>query len=174
MDKMMFKISIIFAFLFSSISCSAENSISANFTAGIKLKLMTKSFDAKKHKIKKCGKRNIPCYIDGKVFYGGKGKLPKEEVVSLEFVRNGKRLKLNVSSIYNAGITQNNIKNRFNIQKYLGKNTYRVIGYFGPEKRPYIAQWLVKENGSIRNHLSDYESLNSLMFEVKKNLKLNP
>ena len=96
--------------------------------------------------------------------------IPKEEVVSLAFSRNGKTISLDVSSVYNTGINQENISKRFNVQKYLGKNTYRVIGYFGSEKRPYIAHWLVKEDGSIRNHLSDYESLNSLMFEVKKDL----
>ena len=48
-----------------------------------------------------------------------------------------------------------------------------MIGYFGSDKNPYIAHWLVKEDGSIRNHLSDYESLNSLIFEVKKDFKLN-
>jgi hypothetical protein len=173
MDKLIFKTSIILALITVSLSCSADKSVSADFTDGIKLTLITKPFDGKTHKVKRCGKRDIPCYIDGKIFYGGRGKLPKEEVVSLEFDRKGKRLNLDVSSIYNTGITQNNIKNRFNVQKYLGKNTYRVIGYFGSEKKPYIAHWLVKEDGSIRNHLSDYESLNSLMFEVKKDFKTN-
>ena len=168
MGKLIFKTSIIFALLFSSLSCSAGKSISADFTDGIKLVLTSKPFDSTVHQVKRCGKRNIPCYIDGKIFYGGRGKLPTQEVVSLEFIREGKRLKLDVSSIYNTGINQENISKRFNVQKYLGKNTYRVIGYFGPEKRPYIAHWLVKEDGSIRNHLSDYESLNCLVFEVKK------
>ncbi len=168
-----FKTSIIFSLLFSSLSCSADKSISADFTDGIKLILTTKPFDGKIHQVKRCGKRAIPCYIDGKIFYGGRGKLPKEEIVSLEFVRKGKRLNLDVSSIYNAEITQDNIKKRFNVQKYLGKNTYRVIGYFGVSKNPYVAHWLVKEDGSIRNHLSDYESLNSLMFEVKKDMNIS-
>ena len=173
MDKIIFKTSIILALITVSLSCSADKSISADFTDGIKLTLITKPFDNKAHQVKRCGKRNIPCYIDGKIFYGGRGTLPNQEVVSLEFSRNGKNVNLDVSSIYNTGITQDNIKKRFNIQRYLGKNTYRVIGYFGNEKKPYIAHWLVKEDGSIRNHLSDYESLNSLMFEVKKDLKIS-
>lgn len=173
MGEIIFKTSIIFALLFSSLSCSADKSISADFSDGIKLILTTNPFDGKTHQVKRCGKRNIPCYIDGKIFYGGSGKLPKEEAVTLAFSRNGKTISLDVSSIYNTGVTQNNIKKRFNVQKYLGKNTYRVIGYFGSLKKPYIAHWLVKESGSIRNHLSDYESLNSLMFEVKKDLKIN-
>lgn len=173
MDKIIFKTSIIFVLLFSSLSYSADKSISADFTDGIKLTLTTKPFDSKAHQVKRCGKRDIPCFIDGKIFYGGRGKLPKEEVVSLEFIRKGKRLNLDVSSIYNTEITQDNIKKRFNVQRYLGKNTYRVIGYFGSKEKPFIAHWLVREDGSIRNHLSDYESLNSLMFEVKKDLKIN-
>lgn len=171
MDKIIFKTGIILAFAMISLSCSADKSISTDFDDGIKLTLVTKPFDVKAHKVKRCGKRNIPCYIDGKIFYGGSGKLPKQELVNIIFSRNGKQLNLDTSSIYNTGITQENIKKRFNVQKYLGKNTYRVIGYFGPEKRPYIGHWLVKEEGAIRNHLSDYESLNSLMFEVKKDLK---
>jgi len=173
MDKIIYKAGIILALITVSLSCSADKSISADFTGGIKLTLTTKPFDSKAHQVKYCGKRNIPCYINGNIFYGGRGKLPNEEVVSLEFERKGKRLSLDVSSIYNTGINQDNIKKRFNVQKYLGKNTYRVIGYFGSTKKPYIVHWLVKEDGSIRNHLSDYESLNSLMFEVKKDLELN-
>ena len=93
--------------------------------------------------------------------------------LALFLKKDGKQHSLDVSSIYNTGVTTSNIIKRFNVQRYLGKNTYRVIGYFGPEKRPYIAHWLVREDGSIRNHLSDFESLNSLMFEVKKDLKQN-
>ena len=144
MDKIIFKTSIIFVLLFSSLSCSADKSINADFTDGIKLTLTTKPFDSEMHQVKYCGRRSIPCYIDGNIFYGGRGKLPKQEVVSLEFERKGKRLSLDISSIYNTGINQDNIKKRFKVQKYLGKNTYRVIGYFGSTKKPYIAHWLVK------------------------------
>lgn len=170
MDKVVIKTSLILSLVFTSLSCSADKSISGKYDDGITLTLTTKPFAESKHKVKRCGKRNIPCYIDGKIFYGGRGKLPTEEVISLVFEKDGKQQSLDISSIYNTGITKNNIAKRFNVQRYLGKNTYRVIGYFGPVKRPYIAHWLVRENGSIRNHLSDFESLNSLMFEVKKDL----
>lgn len=172
MVKLVFKLNIVLVLIFTSLSCSADKSISADFSDDIKLTLVTKVFKYGEHQVEVCGKRNIPCYIDGKIFYGGRGKLPDEEVVSLVYSRNGKQVSLDISSIYNTGITQNNIKQRFNVQKYLGKNTYRVIGYFGADKTPYIAQWLVREDGSIRNHLSDYESLNSLMYEVKKDLNI--
>ncbi|MFK5913632.1 MAG: hypothetical protein QM484_04585 [Woeseiaceae bacterium] len=170
MKQLLFKLSIYSVLAAISMSCSADKGISADFADGVKLILTTNPFDAKAHKVETCGKRNIPCYVDGKIIYGGRGKLPTDEVVSLVFEKDGKQQRLDISSIYNPGVTKSNIAKRFNIQKYLSKNTYRVIGYFGPEKRPYIAHWLVREDGSIRNHLSDFESLNSLMFEVKKDL----
>ena len=170
MGRVFIKTSLVVSLIFTSLSCSADKSISAKYIDGITLTFIAKPYATNQHKVTRCGKRNIPCYIDGKIFYGGSGKLPTEEVVSLVFEKNGKQQTLDVSSIYNSGITKSNIIKRFNVQRYLSKNTYRVIGYFGPEKRPYIAHWMVREDGSIRNHLSDFESLNSLMFEVKKDL----
>jgi len=72
--------------------------------------------------------------------------------------------------MYDVEITKENIKKRFNVQRYLRKTSYRIIGYFGKsDEEPYIGHWLViNDESSVRNHLSDYESLVSLLFEVKK------
>lgn len=151
-----------------SLSCSADKKIAGDFDNGISLTLITKPFEQSSHKIGTCGKRQKPCSIDGTIFYGGKGKLPTEEVVGLKFKRNGTVVNLDTSSIFNPGIKVTNIKKRFTVQEYLGRNSYRVIGYFGEGKVSYIGHWLIVNNSSIRNHLSDYESLVSLLFEVKK------
>lgn len=85
MDKIIFKTGIILTFITASLSCLADKGISAEFIDDVKLILTTKPFDIKVHQVKRCGKRNIPCYIDGRIFYGGRGKLPKEEVVNPAF-----------------------------------------------------------------------------------------
>lgn len=170
MVNVFIKANIIILLMLVSLSCSAEKKVTGSFVDGITLELVTKSFNKGKHKVDFCGKKQHPCFIDGKIFYGGRGKLPSEEVVSLTFKKNNTNVTLDISSIFNPGINSENIQKRFTVQKYLGRNSYRVIGYFGVGKEPYIAHWLIKEHGSVRNHLSDYESLASLLFEVKRDM----
>jgi len=166
MHNVILRINIFIYLTITTFACSADTSVSANFIDGITITITSKPFDAKKHKIKRCG--NAVCAIDNKILYGGDGKVPKQEVTSLVFSKDGEQVKLNVQAMYETGITKENMKERFNVQPYLGKSSYRVIGYFGKAKEPYIGHWLVWEDTSIRNHLSDYESLVSLLFEVNK------
>lgn len=173
MLKTLLRIKVIFVFMFISLSCSAEKTITEDFDNGVSLTLITKPFVQSSHKVETCGKRKKPCSIDGTIFYGGKGKLPTEEIIGLKFKRDGTVVNLDTSSIFNPGIKISNIKKRFTVQEYLGRNSYRVIGYFGEGKVSYIGHWLIVNNSSIRNHLSDYESLVSLLFEVKKDFKIN-
>ena len=166
----MLKANFIFVLMFLSLSCSAEKKITGDFDDDTSLTLITKPFEQSSHKIETCGKRKKPCFIDEQVFYGGNGKLPTEEIIGLKFKRNDIVVELDTSSIFNPGISDENIKKRFTVQEYLGRNSYRVIGYFGEGEISYIGHWLIIDNRAIRNHLSDYESLVSLIFEVKKDL----
>ncbi len=165
MHKLILRINVFIYLLIAPFVCPADNSVSTGYIDGITLTITNKTFDPENHEIKKC--KHAVCIIDDKYFYGGNGKTPEQKVDSLVYSKNGKQIQLNVSSMYGSGITSNNMKERFNVQSW-GGGAYRVIGYFGKGKISYIGQWLVRPEGSIRNHLSDYESLVSLIFEVKK------
>ena len=157
-------------FIFSvSLNVFSEDVLIGTF-GDVKIVIKTKKFDISEHDINYCRNTKIPCLIDTQYYYGGNGSIPKVELSELNVYIEGVPVSLDSTSIYNPGITKNNIKKRFNVQKYLSNNTYRVIGYFGNKKNLYIGQWLVQRNGSIRNHLGDYESLKSLVFEVDRNI----
>jgi len=170
MRKVILRINIFIYLTIATFACSAEISIGAKYIDGITLTVTNKSFDAKAHKIQKCDMDYI-CSIDDRIYYGNGGKIPKQEVSSLVFSQNGKQIYLDVSAMYESGITNKNIKERIKVQSW-GSGSYRVITYLGKPKILYIAQWLVWEGYSIRNHFSDYESLASLAFEVNKDFNI--
>lgn len=153
-----------------SLPCGAAPAVDNVYQDGITLTITNKPFDKKIHKIQNCGK--TPCIIDGKFFYGGDGNIPKTEVESLVFSKNGKTVKLDVSSMYDTGVNNENIKKHISVEPWLGGRSYRVVGYFGDGEEPYIVHWLVLPDGSVRNHIGDYESLVSLLFKVKQDFKI--
>ena len=158
-------------FLLGTYNLYAETGKASSYPDGIKLAITNKIFTTGNHKIDYCGGVK-PCAIDGKLFYGGRGKIPKTQVTSLTFERNGKQFSLDVSSMYNSGVTNDNIHKYISVERYLGKHSYRVVGYFGGDMdkdiEPYIVHWLVLPDGTVRNHISDYESLASLLFKVNE------
>lgn len=161
--------------LFIPLSCTAESTTDNVYMDGITLTITNKPFVASAHKVFYCAEKSDyplkPCTIDGKLFYGGNGELPKTEVKSLVFSKNGKKVYLDTSSIFDTGVTNSNIKKHISIEPW--SDAYRVVGYFGVNQEPYIVHWLVlPEGGSVRNHLSDYESLVSLLYKVNKDFNI--
>lgn len=174
-DKTM-AISALCLFLFS-FGCHSKQETNNQYEDGISLTITNKPFKASDHKITYC-EQNKPCAIDGKIFYGGNGETPKTEVSSLIFSKNGKEIHLDVSSMYDSGITNSNIKEYISVEPYMINGAYMVVGYFGWDKKrripPYVAHWLVlTPSDSVRNHLGDYESLTGLVYKVKRDLKIS-
>lgn len=173
MPSFILRLFVLCGLFVTSMACNAELAIDNLYRDGITLTITNKVFDANAHKIDYCGK--APCIIDGNFFYGGKGKIPKMEVASLIFSINGKKINLDVSSMYDTGVTNKNIKKYISVEKW-GSRSYRVVGYFGGDMdndiEPYIVHWLVLPEGSVRNHIGDYESLASLLYKVKQDFKI--
>lgn len=82
--------------------------IKGSYEKGATLTLTVDVFDSKSHTIKKCG--DYVCLIDGKPFYGTDGKIPKHVVTSLIFEKQGKRIALDVSSMYEPMVTSESMK----------------------------------------------------------------
>lgn len=175
MYKSIIQISAICSLFVMPLSCSAESATNNAYMDGITLTITNKPFDSSAHKVVFCSERSDdppkPCIIDGKGFYGGNGELPKTEVESLIFSQNGKKIYLDTSSIFDTGVSNSNIKKHISVEPWSG--AYRVVAYFGEVQEPYIVHWLVMpKGGAVRNHLSDYESLVSLLYKVNKDFKI--
>lgn len=153
----------------SSVAWGGESRPNNVYEDGITLTITSKPFDAKAHVIKKCDE--AVCIIDGKFIYGGNGNVPKEEVTRLIFEKKGKQTALDVSSMYDSGVHNANIKQHVKVTSW-GKSSYRVVGYFSDGDDTYICQWLVSPDGAIRNHIGDYESLVFLTTDVQKDFGL--
>ena len=167
-------------FLFLALSISSVvwggELLNNKYEDGITLTITSKPFDAKAHVIKKCDE--AVCSIDGKFFYGGYGNIPKEEVTRLVFEKKGKKIALDVSSMYDSGVNNVNIKQYVKVVSW-GGGAYRVTGYFsvgiggdGDGDEIYICQWLVSPEGAIRNYIGGYETLVSLTTKVQEDFKL--
>jgi hypothetical protein len=158
----------VLSLLTSSLACGGEPLPNNRYEDGITLTITSKPFDPKAHVVKKCGE--TVCLIEGKLFYGGNGNMPKEEVTRLVFEQNGKKIFLDVSSMYDTGVNNANIKQHVSVLS-LGDG-YEVTGYFGDGEDTYICQWLVVPGGAIRSHISSYETLVSLTTKVQHDFGL--
>ena len=159
------------------------------YVDGITLTITSKPFNPKAHNIAECKKepslctydkvgqpgqielapcaKNI-CSIDGKPAYGANGKTPKQEVTSLIFEKNGRKVALDVSGMYNPYVNNSNIKQYVQVIPWLDKS-YWVTGYFSHgdgDADMYIGLWTVTPDGSYRNYLGDFESLHYLTERV--------
>ena len=157
-------------FLFLALSISSVvwggELLNNKYEDGITLTITSKPFDAKAHVIKKCDE--AVCSIDGKFFYGGYGNIPKEEVTRLVFEKKGKKIALDVSSMYDPGVTNANIQQHVTAYSW-GWGNYTVTGYFSKGKARYVCQWaIVKNSSSARTHISSFEELFSLESKMKK------
>ena len=151
-----------------------DETVSHTYEGGITLTLTTRPFDPKAHKVTMCGE--TVCAIDDMPVYGTYGRMPKEEVVSLVLERNGKKTPLDVTNMYNPNVNNSNIKRYLKVY-YFGDDAYQVSGYFSHDDGDdsmYICLWSIMGEASIRNHLSDYESLSILTTEVRKDFGLEP
>lgn len=154
---------------------------------GITLTITSKPFDPKAHRLSKCKEKmlcqsekngqpeyymcneNI-CSVDGKPLYGANGKIPKQEVTSLIFEKNGKRVALDVSNMYNPNVNNSNIKKYIKVMPG-PENSYQVTGYFSHndgDDSMYICLWQVSTEGSFRNYMGDFGSLHDLTERVAK------
>lgn len=151
-----------------------EQKVDNVYEGGVSLTITTRPFDPKGHKITMCGE--TVCVIDGKPVYGTYGRMPKEEVFSLVLEKGGKKISLDVSAMYNPNVTNSNIKKYVKVYSF-GDDTYQVSGYFSHDDGDddmYICLWTIMADGSIRNHLSEYNSLSILTTEVRKDFNLEP
>lgn len=171
------------------------------YVDGITLTITSKPFNPKAHNIAECKKepslcmydkagqpgqielapcaKNV-CSIDGKPAYGANGKIPKQQVASLIFERNGKKVALDVSNMYNPYVNNSNIKQY--VQVIPGPfnspdnpdNFYEVIGYFSlgdGDDDMYFGLWNVSLDGSFRNYLGPFGSILDLAERVVEDFK---
>lgn len=139
---------------------------------GVTLTITSKPFNPKSHVIKKCGE--TVCVIDGKPAYGAYGRVPKQEVTSLVFEKQGRKVALDVSGMYNPNVNNSNIKQYVKLTTW-DKESYWVTGYFSHDDGDddmYICLWLVMLDGSIRNYMGDYGALSTLTERVEKDFKV--
>ena len=174
----------------SSAAWSGKPATDNVYEDGVTLTITTKPFDPKAHKITYCketlcetevdGKpvyrmcSETVCDVDGKPPYGTYGKIPKQEVTSLIFEKNGKKIALDVSGMYNPNVNNSNIKRYVDVIPW-HDGSYRVRGYFSHDDGDddiYICLWLVSRDGSIRNYMGDYGSLVTLTTEVQKDFNI--
>lgn len=154
----------------TAVAHGKELALNNQYEDGVTLTITSKPFDPKAHVIKKC--QGAVCIIDGKFIYGGNGNVPKEEVTKLVFEQKGKKVALDVSSMYDSGVNNTNIKQRVSVFPW-GENSYRIVGYFSSGDDTYICRWLVSPHGAIRHYIGDYETLVSLTTKVQKDFGLS-
>lgn len=159
------KLMLFLALSLPSVIWGAEETIKGSYNDGITLIMTINPFDAKSHTIKKCG--DYICLIDGKPFYGSDGKMPKRVVSRLVFVKKGKRIDLDVSSMYDPSLNAEAMKTHISVLPYWG-DAYKVTGYFSDGAGAYVCQWLVMSDGAIRTHISNFEELIDLTTKVQK------
>ena len=160
------------------------------YVDGITLTITSKPFDPKAHTLTKCKEMMLCesekdgqpvyymcnenlCSIDGKPVYGTNGKTPKQEVTSLIFEKNGRKVALDVSGMYNPYVNNSNIKQYVQVIPWLDKS-YWVTGYFSHgdgDADMYIGLWTVTPDGSFRNYMGDFESLHYLTERVVEDFK---
>lgn len=146
-------------------SCNADEIAEHTYEHGIKLIVKTESFQATKHEIIKC--RDGVCLIDGKPFFGSDGDMPETQLASIEFKKDEKAITLDVSSMFNPAVTIDNIQRMLVVEPYWG-DFYKVTGHFSGGAAAYVAQWIVSVDGSVRIHLSDFESLFDLSSKINR------
>lgn len=142
--------------------------IKGSYSDGITLTITIDPFDSKSHAMKKCG--DYIYLIDGKPFYGSDGTMPEHVVSRLVFEKKGKQTALDVSSMYDPIINNENMKMSLSVLPYWG-DAYKVTGYFSDGAGAYVCQWLVMSDGAIRTHISNFEELIDLTSKVQKDFK---
>lgn len=159
---------VIFLSLMMSSAVWGGEVIKGSYSDGVTLTITIDPFDSKLHTVKKCG--DYICLIDGKPFYGSDGAMPEHVVSHLVFEKKGKQIVLDVSSMYDPIINNENMKMSLSVQPYWG-DAYKVTGYFSDGAGAYVCQWLVMSDGAIRTHISNFEELIDLTSKAQKDFK---
>lgn len=123
---------------------------------GISLQMVVASFDAKKHKIKKCQILDWSgvCLIDGKTVFGTEWELPKNQLIKASVKIGSQTIKLDVSCMFNPFFGKPDRQN-FTIETVEGG--YLVRGSFSDGAGSYESEWLIIDNSSIRTKLQNKE-----------------
>lgn len=147
-------------FWLTSCGVNAEEMSSQLSVDGVgKLSIHTEKFDPGAHDIKKCG--DYVCIIDKEIVFGADGNIPKYHIQKITFSTEKFTTILDVSGMYEPGITDENIDSNLSIVHYWG-DFYKVQGMFSDGSGTYVAQWIVTKNVSTRTHISDLESFSDL------------
>ncbi|RDH85974.1 MAG: hypothetical protein DIZ80_00430 [endosymbiont of Galathealinum brachiosum] len=137
-------------------SCTASEKVSSMTVKDVgSLHFIASTFKTDEHKLKFCG--DYLCVIDGHLFFGSDGKKPAIITKRFYFKINGHDIDLNITGMFEPGVTSENISQRISVEHYWG-DFYKVAGRFSDGAGSYIAQWIVSKDGSIRTHLSDMET----------------
>ena len=119
-----------------------------------RLHVQVSSFIQSDHDVVSCG--DFVCAIDGAPFFGSDGKIPQHKLSRMRFFFGDTEVNLDVDSMFDPGLSKENISNRIFIKHYWG-GFYKVTGKFSDGAGSYIAEWLISKHGALRTTLSSYE-----------------
>ncbi|THB64861.1 MAG: hypothetical protein D6B27_09585 [Gammaproteobacteria bacterium] len=155
--------------LFSSF-CLAEKDLSIRFplTKKINATMTLSDFVVDKHIISKYG--NYIYAIDGKLFWGTDGGIPKKYIKDFSIEIDDKTISLEVSSMFGIeNITsKDSMQGRIKI-KALNDYIYRVSANFSDGAGAYIVQWLIINDRSARVFIGNGEELSDVWDYAKDN-----
>lgn len=161
--KDIIKTALVILLLLASVPAFADNSKSIKADSytiplgdGISLQMTVASFDAKKHRIKKCQILDWSgvCLIDGKPVFGTDWELPKNQLIKASIKIGSQTINLDASCMFNP-FFGNPDRQNFTIKTVEGG--YLVRGSFSDGAGTYEAEWLIIDNSSIRTKLQNKE-----------------
>jgi hypothetical protein len=123
---------------------------------GISLQMTVVTFNASKHKIKKCQILDWSgiCLIDEKPVFGTDWELPINQLVKATVKIGSNTINLDVSCMYNPWIGKPDPQ-AFKIEKVEGG--YLVRGSFSDGAGSYKAEWFIIQDRSVRTKLINEE-----------------
>jgi hypothetical protein len=123
----------------------------------ISLSLVTRTFEARRHNIKRCAE-GTPCLIDGRPVYGTYRSLPSVEIVSLTLKMGNRLIPLDASAMYNPWSPREDRAIDVWISHDLGDQLV-IRGEFSDGAAAYFAEWEVVEGSALRTVLKCVECL---------------
>jgi hypothetical protein len=119
---------------------------------GISLQMTVASFDAKKHKIKKCQILDWSgvCLIDDKPVFGADWEIPINQLIKATVKIGANTIALDISCMFNPFMGKPERQN-FTMEQVEGG--YLIHGSFSDGAGSYEAEWFIIQNRSIRTKL---------------------
>jgi len=162
----MFRVAIIYLLLAAcnltqagnlSVAAHTETQTTFVFSPNLSLHLHASAFDATKHQVRRCKVLDWEgvCLIDGRPVIGTDWEVPKSVLDHLELEVDGRRVPLDVSSLYNPWVGSPSQK-FFCVSSVEGG--WVVRGLFSDGAGGYGAEWLVIDGSSLRTRISMDES----------------